>query len=82
MAQEFVPFLPTAGPTTTSSAHTAAGGFAPLAGPPAPPDAAPPSEETATHPAPVVTFQRNGERVTSIRIRCACGELIELDCVY
>lgn len=31
---------------------------------------------------PVVTLQRNGEVVSSIRIQCGCGEVIELNCVY
>ena len=32
--------------------------------------------------APVVTLRREGDRVTGIRVQCACGEVIELDCVY
>lgn len=31
---------------------------------------------------PVVTVQREGDRVRSIRIECACGQVIELDCQY
>jgi hypothetical protein len=31
---------------------------------------------------PVVTLQRDGERVTAIRIECACGQVIELVCRY
>jgi hypothetical protein len=31
---------------------------------------------------PRVTLQRDGERVTGIRIQCSCGQLIELACVY
>ena len=31
---------------------------------------------------PVVTLQREGERVTGIRIECACGQIIELACSY
>ena len=31
---------------------------------------------------PVVTLQRNGEIVSSIRIQCGCGEIIELNCIY
>jgi hypothetical protein len=31
---------------------------------------------------PVVTLLREGDRVTRIRIHCACGQEIELDCVY
>ena len=31
---------------------------------------------------PRVTLQRDGERVSSIRIQCSCGQVIELGCVY
>lgn len=30
---------------------------------------------------PVVSLRRDGEIVTHIRIQCACGQLIELECV-
>ena len=29
-----------------------------------------------------VTVQRDGERITQIRIECRCGEVIELACAY
>ncbi len=31
---------------------------------------------------PVVTLQKEGDHVTGIRIECACGQVIELDCAY
>jgi len=31
---------------------------------------------------PVVTLQREGERVTGIRVECVCGQIIELACSY
>ena len=31
---------------------------------------------------PVVTLQRNGDIVTSIKVQCGCGQVIELNCVY
>ncbi len=31
---------------------------------------------------PRVTLQRDGERVSAIRIQCACGQVVELACVY
>jgi len=31
---------------------------------------------------PQLTLQREGERVSTIRIQCACGQFIELACVY
>jgi hypothetical protein len=30
----------------------------------------------------VVTVERDGDRVTSIRVQCGCGDTIELDCLY
>ena len=32
--------------------------------------------------APIVDVEREGDRITRIRIQCSCGELIELDCQY
>src|SRR5271157_3122643 len=31
---------------------------------------------------PVLTLQRQGEVVSGIRVECACGQVIELKCVY
>ena len=31
---------------------------------------------------PHVTLQRDGGRVSAIRIQCSCGQVIELACVY
>jgi hypothetical protein len=31
---------------------------------------------------PAITLQREGDRVTHIRIQCACGQVIELACLY
>jgi hypothetical protein len=31
---------------------------------------------------PVVTLQREGDRVTGICVECACGQVIELACSY
>lgn len=31
---------------------------------------------------PVVTLQRNGDTIASIRIQCGCGQVIDLNCVY
>ena len=31
---------------------------------------------------PVVVLQREGERITGIRIECVCGQVIELACSY
>jgi hypothetical protein len=31
---------------------------------------------------PSVTLQRDGDRVSAIRIQCSCGQVVELACVY
>lgn len=31
---------------------------------------------------PVVTLQRTGDKITSIRIECICGQIIDLNCSY
>jgi hypothetical protein len=33
-------------------------------------------------PQPKITCQREGDRITHIRIQCACGQVIELACEY
>jgi hypothetical protein len=35
-----------------------------------------------SHAAPKVTLQKEGEKVTGIKIECSCGQIILLDCVY
>jgi hypothetical protein len=31
---------------------------------------------------PRVTIQRDGDRVTHLRVQCACGQVMDLACVY
>ena len=31
---------------------------------------------------PHVTLQRDGDRISAIRIQCSCGQVVELACVY
>ncbi len=31
---------------------------------------------------PRITLQRDGDRVTNIRIQCSCGQTMDLACVY
>jgi hypothetical protein len=31
---------------------------------------------------PSVTLQRDGERISAIRVQCGCGQVIELACIY
>jgi hypothetical protein len=32
--------------------------------------------------APRLSLQRDGDRITSIRVQCSCGQVIDLACVY
>jgi hypothetical protein len=43
-----------------------------------------PSCQPAAKPCgrPSLTLRRQGEEVCGIRIECACGQVIELECVY
>ena len=34
------------------------------------------------HHEPYLSMQRDGDRITSIRISCSCGQVIDLACVY
>jgi hypothetical protein len=31
---------------------------------------------------PKITLQRDGDRITQIKIECSCGQVIELSCTY
>jgi hypothetical protein len=31
---------------------------------------------------PRVSVQRDGDRITHLRIQCSCGQIIDLACVY
>ncbi len=91
VSEPFIPFdpIPPAGPQPAGapvsprgfrvvSKPEAGSAFAPLAAPDTP------HAHAAAGAAgkPVVTLQRDGERVTAIRIECVCGQVIELACSY
>lgn len=50
----------------------------------APPQSAAPVHTHAAHTScpPKVTLQRDGDRVTQIRLECGCGEVFDLTCGY
>lgn len=94
-AESFVPFDPLPSPTVAPDPATrikvlpkaeSRGEFAPLQGAPgSSPSSAHSAHATHATPAnavPVVTLQKEGERVTGIRIECSCGQVIELACSY
>ncbi len=44
-----------------------------------------PASAAGGHPAhgdPAVEVQKEGDKVTGVTIRCKCGEVIRLECVY
>jgi hypothetical protein len=41
-----------------------------------------PSATPHVHAQPLITLKREGDRVTTIRIECTCGQVIELACQY
>jgi len=87
-ADAFVPLDPTA--ATEARASTASAGFkvVPKAGPSS--DFTPLQVPGVPHVhatgamggRPVITLERDGEKVTGIRIECGCGQVIELACSY
>lgn len=90
MSAPFIPFRKADAPIANASlasgptgSLTAAKAFAPLnAVPVTPPTSASAHLACAPTAAPTVTLQRDGDRVTHIRIQCACGQMIELECNY
>lgn len=90
MSSTFIPFLKSATPAAApglvggpAENSAAAKPFAALqATPQSPPPPCPGHTACAPANVPTVTLQREGERVTHIRIQCACGQVIELECGY
>lgn len=64
-----------------SDSAAAAAGFAALV--PGPAGLGPAcTQPNASKGQPTVSLQKDGDRVTHIRIECGCGEVIELECSY
>lgn len=81
MPSDFVPLLPRK-PGSTAGGSSSGGptpAFTPLRAHASAPCANPTADPAKE---PVVTLQKDGERVTGIRIECACGQVIELTCTY
>ena len=85
-ASAFIPFEP----LSAAAGRAGDGGFQlkvmPTGEAGSAPAAAFPHDHTAGSPPalsqPVVTLQREGEKVIGIRIACICGQVIELACAY
>ena len=96
MSTKFEPLLPTApataysgeaatrlaaGPGRALDSAAVSAAFVAMASAPAPPPAAACAHGT-TQPSvkPTLTLQRDGDRVTHVRVECPCGQVIELEC--
>jgi hypothetical protein len=85
-AAPFVPFEP----LSAAAGRAADGGFQLKVMPSGDPGSAhtapfPHAHTPGSPPAlsqPVVTLQREGDKVIGIRIACVCGQVIELACAY
>lgn len=92
MPSAFVPFLkrggksaPTpAGAPLPPAADSAAGAsaFAALVSTGTTATAAAGDQPCSAGGKPTISLQKDGDRVTQIRIQCSCGEVIELACDY
>ena len=90
LAEDFIPFEPV-GPRGASESSPR---LKVMPKPGAPEDSAvfatiqtgPKSAHAAHSPSasitPTVTLQREGDRITVVRVECACGQVIELNCSY
>lgn len=90
MPSQFVPFLksgpPVAGApvaTTTDNAEASAA-FVALGNSASAATVRSPCTHASAGPAaqPTVTLQKDGDRVTHIRVQCTCGQVVELECAY
>lgn len=86
MKIDFVPFqVPAAGgsrPQTEARTKVIVGGQTAIAFHPMLQDAAHPNTPSNAHGEPSVTFERDGDRVTRIKVQCPCGNVFELACDY
>jgi hypothetical protein len=77
MSDVFTPLTPA---TLASGAASPAGSFKPLPSPGSAPAA--PAGSPGCAAKPTVTLQRKGSVVTSIRVQCSCGQVLDINCQY
>ena len=83
MPDVFTPLTPaalTAG--GAPSAISSAGAFKPLPSPAGAVAAATSAAPGNCAAKPVITLQRKGNVVTSIRVQCSCGQVLDINCQY
>lgn len=67
-------------PLSTATAPAPRASFQPAVPKAATPPPSPKQHEA--HGEPKVTFERQGDTITHIRVECVCGQVIELKCQY
>lgn len=97
MPSAFVPFMssarnaaaPALNVPAQGDAPQGAGAFAALVANPTATTTAvqnKPAGNCATQPGhggkPTISIQKDGDRITLIRVQCGCGEVVELECNY
>src|SRR5271169_4288166 len=84
MPDVFTPLTPAAlASGGAPSAVSSAGAFKPLPSPGAAAAATSASAAPGNCAAkPVITLQRKGNVVTSIRVQCSCGQVLDINCQY
>lgn len=80
MSSKFVPLQPGSIPRAASP------GFVPKVLPPAGAEpagaATPASHASGAHGEPVVELRKEGDVIKGVVVKCPCGQVIELECVY
>ena len=86
MKIDFIPFQVTASngsrPKTEGRTEVIVGGQTAIAFRPLLQAGAHPTTPANAHGEPSVTFERDGDRVTLIKVQCPCGNVFELACDY
>jgi hypothetical protein len=79
MSESFIPLAPIKpGASQSNFAPLAGGGQTSKTGPGV--AGAPKGPQPCAKP--IITLQREGDVVTSVRIQCGCGQIVDLNCVY
>jgi hypothetical protein len=81
MPDAFTPLTPGAISSGGGSSIASSASFKPLPAPAAVSGAAPAAPGSCAAK-PAITLQRKGNVVTSIRVQCGCGQVIDINCQY
>ena len=83
MSESFTPLVPaTTGSREPAFTPIRSKGLAPGTAPSAPTAPGAAGSDPEARSKPVVTLRRNGDIISGIRIQCACGQVVDLACVY